>query len=99
MCSESLLADSIIYSFFAYGSTKYLYLALISLVDGSVSVRYKSTISCSFLYGSGANGDYIIASANINHLVIYNRVTTSFIIKMFSGSPLYGLTVEPTTGR
>ena len=39
--SKSLLISSSIYSFINYGNPKYIYLAVLSLSDGSVSSRYK----------------------------------------------------------
>ena len=45
--SESLLISSSIYTLFLYGSSpKYAYMAVISVSDGTVSNRYKSSISC-----------------------------------------------------
>ena len=47
--SESLLISSIIYSFFIYGSTsQYVYMVAISLSDGTVSNRHKSSITTIF---------------------------------------------------
>ena len=97
--SESLLVSSSIYSFFAYGSSfRYLYLAVISLNDGSVSSRYKSSVGCDSVYGAGYSGDYIIASVWSNNLLIFNKATNTFIMKVFTGN-LYGIGYEITTGR
>ena len=83
--SESLLVSSSIYSFFVYGSTQYVYMAVISLSDKSVSSRYKSSITCSTVYGSAASGDYIAVSIQVSpqSLLIFNRVTNSITIKIF----------------
>ena len=99
--SESLLISSSIYSFFPYGSTShYVYMAIISLSDGTVSNRYKSSISCTYIFGSGANGDYIAASVQWTpiYLLIFNRATNLFDIKSFSGTILFGIGLY-TTGR
>ena len=98
--SESLLISSSIYSFFSYGSPQYLYMAVISLSDGTVSNRFKSSISCSSsVYGSGVNGDYIAASVVwfSYNLLMFNRETNLFDIKSFSGY-LFGISLD-TTGR
>ena len=61
--SESVLdsSRSIIYLFFTYGSTPYLYFAGVSVSDGSVAtIRYKSGTSILFVWGSALNGDYIV---------------------------------------
>ena len=99
--SESLLISSSIYTFFPYGSVKYLYMAVISLSDGSVSNRYKSSIACDYLSGSGVNGDYIVASIywSSSYLLMFNRATNAFTIKSFSGTYLYGVALETPTNR
>ena len=98
--SESLLISSSIYTFFSYGSTKYVYMAVISVSDGTVSNRYKSSISCTNVFGSGVSGDYIAASVSWSsyYLLMLNRATNLFAIKSFSGTYLYGIGLD-TTGR
>ena len=102
--SESLLISSTIYTLFPYGSTsQYVYMAVISLSDGTVSNRYKSTIGCAhiYVYGSGANGDYIAASiqwSSSTYLLMFYRATNLFDIKSFSGAYLYQTDLD-TTGR
>ena len=97
--SESLLISSSIYTLFPYGSPQYVYMAVISVSDGTIGNRYKSSISCTFVYGSGANGDYIAASVRWSsyYLLMFNRATNLFDIKSFSGN-LYGIGLD-TTGR
>ena len=97
--SESLLISSSIYTFFAYGSSQYVYMAVISLSDGTVSNRFKSSVSCSNVFGSGANGDYIAASVrwSSDYLLMFNRATNLLNIKSFSGF-LHGIGLD-TTGR
>ena len=83
---------------FTYGSTSsslfYLYFTSFSVSSGSVlSTRYRSNISCPFLYGSemGAmSGDYIALSANCptRYLLIVNTASSSFSVKLFSGAAL-----------
>ena len=90
--SESLLISSSIYTLFAYGSaTYYVYMAVISISDGTVSNRYKSSTSCSFVWGSGVNGDYIVASVQWTSysLLMFNRATNLFDIKSFSGTSFF----------
>ena len=100
--SESLLiSSSSIYTFFIYGSSvQYAYMAVISLSDSKVSNRYKSSISCTQVYGSAVNGDYIAASVicSSSYLLMFNRATNLFDIKSFSGTYLYGIGLD-TTGR
>ena len=101
--SESLLISSTIYTFFPYGSTKYVYMAVISLSDGTVSNRYKSTIGSTQVNvdGSGVNADYIVASiawSSSFYLLMFNRATNLFDVKLFSGTYLYGIGLD-TTGR
>ena len=99
--SESLLISSSIYTFFAYGSsTIYVYMAMISVSDGAVSNRYKSSLSCSAVWGSGVSGDYIAASVtwSSDYLLMFNRAANLFDIKSFSGTYLRGIGLD-TTGR
>ena len=96
--SESVLVSSTIYSFFTYGNLTYLYLAKISLDNGSVTARYKSSTTCSYIYGSAYNGDYIVVSVCSN-LLILNIVDNSITIKSLSGIYLYWGLTEIETGR
>ena len=96
---------STIYSAFTYGSTSsslfYLYFTSFSVSSGSVlSTRYRSNISCPFLYGSAMSGDYIALSANCptRYLLIVNTASSSFSVKLFSGAALLGGGVD-STGR
>ena len=98
--SESVLISSSIYTFFPYGSTtQYVYMAVISVSDGTVSNRYKSSISCTLSYGSAVSGDYIAASIKWTsyYLLTFNRATNLFDIKSFPDY-LYGIGLD-TTGR
>ena len=96
--SESASLFSSIYSFFTFGSTKYLYLAVISQENGYVSIRYKSSITCDRAYGLAVSGNFILASVCYNNLLIFNTVDNSFIIKSLSFN-IYGQTIETATGR
>ena len=98
--SESLLVSSTIYTFFPYGSTQHVYMAVISLSDGTVSNRYKSSTSCTAVYGSGVNADYIVASVycSSSYLLMFNRASNLFDIKLSSIDYLYGIGLD-TTGR
>ena len=100
--SESLMISPSFYTFFPYGSStfQYLYMAVISLSDGTASNRYKSSIICSNVLGSGVSGDYIAVSVacSTNDLLIFNRATNLFGAKSFSGSGLYGVGLD-ATGR
>ena len=74
-------------------------MAVISLLDGSVSNRYKSSISWTQVYGSGVNGDYIAASVQWStsfYLLMFNRPTNLFDVKSFSGTSLYGISLDTT---
>ena len=99
--SESLLISSSIYTFFLYGSSQYVYMAVISLSDGIVNNRYKSSISCSYVFGSGVSGDYIavcVQWSSSHYLLMFKRATNLFdIIKSFAGI-LFGIGLD-TTGR
>ena len=74
-------------------------MAVISVSDGTVSNRYKSSISCTGVNGSGVNGDYIAASlyCSSNFLLMFNRATNLFDAKSFAGD-LLGIGLD-TTGR
>ena len=99
--SESLLISSSIYTFFPYGSsTQYVYMAVISISDGSVSNRYKSSVSCTAVIGSGVSGNYIVASVRwpSSYLLMFNKATNLFDIRSFSG-PYLDIIVSDTFGR
>ena len=100
--SESLLSldSSSIYWFFIYGSTPYLYFAVLSVSDGSVgSTRYKSSIAVNQAFGSALNADYAVVSTNTpNSLVIYS-ISSSILSIISTTSSIYGLNIEPTSGR
>ena len=96
-------SGSTIYSAFGYGynSVYYLYFTSLSASSGSVlSTRYRSNISCITLYGSAMSGDYIALSAvcPTPYLVIVNTASSSFSVKLFSGTMLLGGGVD-STGR
>ena len=102
--SKSLLISSSIYSFINYGNPKYLYLVVISLSDGSVSSRYKSSFNWSVpsVYGSEVSGDYIaalISCPNLTYLLLFNRVTNIFTIKTYSEMFIYAILLERTTNK
>ena len=100
--SESQLVSSSIYTFFPYGSTKYLYMVVISLSNGSVSTRYKSSVDCSLVNGSTASGDYVVATVLCTthyYILMFNTVTNTFTIESFSGTYLYGVGLESTTNK
>ena len=97
--SGSVFASSSIYSFFIFGNTQYLYMAVISSADGTVNARYKSSVSWSNVHKLDISGDYIAASAWSNMLVVFNRVTNEFSNRYFSGNFLFGIGLEESTGR
>ena len=98
--SDSLSISSSIYTFFPYGSSKYAYMVVFSVSDGTVINRYKSSISWEYVYGSAVSGDYIVVSVYCSsyYLLMFNRATNMFDIKSFFGSFLYGIGLD-TTGR
>ena len=99
--SESLLISSSIYTLFPYGSsTHYVYMVVISLSDGTVSNRYKSSVSWTNVWGSTVNGDYIAVTVRWTsyYLLMFNRATNLFDFKLFSGANLYKIGLD-TTGR
>ena len=99
--SESLLISSTIYTLFPYGSPQYAYMAVISVSDGTVSNRFKSSISCTAVWGSGVSGDYIVASVQwppSYYLLMFNRATNIFDIRSFPGTYLVGICLD-TAGR
>ena len=101
--SESVLSEDglSIYSFINFGSSRYLYFVSLSVSTGSVvGTRYKSSVTTNYVWGSALNGDYLIASVESpTSLVMYSLSTSTFTIKWFSGTYLYGWGVEPSTGR
>ena len=81
--SESLLATDTtkFYTFFVYGNPKYLYFMTISSADGSVvSSRYKSSTTCSQVYGTALNGGYVLATA-CDNLLIMDTTSYTFTTK------------------
>ena len=102
--SESLLISSSIYTFFPYGSSFYIYMAVISLSNGSVSSRYKSSIYCTnpYIWGSGVSEDYIVASIECSswfYLLIFNKATNEFNIKIPYNTAIYKIELETATNR
>ena len=102
--SESFLISSSIYSFFLYqkSGTTYAYMITISATDGSVSNRYKSSISWVQVFGSAVSGDNIVISVRTTSpcsLVIFNIAIHEFTIRSFSGNFIYGIGFEPVTNR
>ena len=101
--SESVLSsdNSKIYSFFIFGSTRYLYFATFAVSNGNVlSSRYKSNIGWAGVYGSASNGNSImtIIMRTTYSLLIFDTTTSSITIKDFIGD-LYGWTVDTSSGR
>ena len=102
--SESFLSadKATVNFFFVYGSTKYLYYVRFATASGSViGTRYKSSILWSQVYGSVIQGDYVLCTAgwSSQNLVIFNTISSTFIIKSFSDSNLYNLASDSLTGR
>ena len=101
--SQSLLISSSIYSFFPYGGTSsYVYMVVISLSNGSVNSRYKSSVGCSYVWGSGVSGDFIAVSMYCHtylYLLMFNRAANVFIVKTFTGSFLLKIGLETSTNR
>ena len=98
--SQLSLDGLTIYSFFIFGSTKYLYFAAMSALTGSVTAdRFKSSISITYITGSALYGDYAIASTNTPSLLIYKISSASFIVKLSSMNNHYSWAVESTSGR
>ena len=101
--SESVLSSdgSTVYSFFTFGSTRYLYFCGLSVSDGSVeTTRYKSSTTLSSVWGSALNGDYVVATTSSpTSLVIFSISSSAFTIKSFSDLYLFGWGVEPSSGR
>ena len=99
--SETVVISSTIYSFFLYGTTSntYGYGALLDLNTGSVSLRYKSSITCQDIYSSIVSGDYIAVALtwSVKILLLYNTATNTFNIR--SSIPIYGVNVEVSNGR
>ena len=88
--SESILSSdqSIIYSFFLFGTfpTYYLYFAGLSVTDGSVeTTRYMSNISVTSVWGSALNGDYVVTqkidSSELLNILKLNTNLTNNICK------------------
>ena len=76
-------------------------MAIISLSDGSVSSRYKSSTICYTVMGSAVSGDYIAVTITTSSqgLLMFNRATNSITIKTFSVGNLYLIGLEPSTNR
>ena len=102
--SESLLvSSSLIYTFYVYGVSpaQYLYMAEISLTDQSVNRRYKSSIACNYVWGTATSSEYVVATAYCSNpfLLMFNRETNAFTIKLFSGSSIFNIGLDSTTDR
>ena len=104
--SEVLLSPgkTTIFTLFIYGSTTYAYYAAFKSADGSVvGSRYKSNIAWNYVYGSTLVGDTIAATLTCSptqmFICLYNKTASSFEFKQFSGTSLYGMTLEPSSGR
>ena len=101
--SETVVISSTIYSFFVYGvsTTTYGYSALLDLNTGSVSLRYKSSIICQYIYSLIVSGDYIAVAltCGVGSLLLYNTATNTFNIRSLSSMAFYGVNVEASTGR
>ena len=98
--SQLSLDGSIIYSFFIYGSTKYLYFASLYASNGTVvSSRFKSSISITSVSSSALFGDYVIALTNSPSLLIYNIPSVMLIVKSTSMSNLFSWSIELSSGR
>ena len=98
--SETLLSstDSTkLYSFFTYGSSKYAYFATLNATNGNViGSRFKSSTSCSSIYGMAEKGNYLLATVlwTNYYLVLVDITSFTFSIKLFSGISLYGTSVD-----
>ena len=99
--SESILVSSSIYTFFTYGGSTRLYMAELSLSDGSASKFYKESSTWGRVYGIAVTGDYIVVCTQwiTAEILTYNKATNVFTIKKFAGTRLYGVNLEPITGR
>ena len=102
---ESLLSSdsSKIYSIYAYGNPQYLYFITLNSTDGSViGTRYKSTISWLNIYGSAEISNYLIVTiklASSAALFVFDTTAIKFTFKSFSGTVLYQIAQDPTSGR
>ena len=76
-------------------------MAVMSSSNGSVNNRYKSSMSCTNVKGSGISGDYVAASVLCSsaYLLMFNRATNVFTTKSFIGTFLYGIGLEAATNR
>ena len=99
--SESVLVSSSIYSFFTYGDTRYLYLAIFPMGGSDVTTRYKSSSNWDYVYGSAVSGNNIIVSAQCSgsKLIVYNLATNAFTINAFNGQELFGCALEQSSSR
>ena len=93
---------SLIYSLYAFGSTRYLYFISLSITDGSiVDSRYKSSISWSEAWGILINGDYLVFSVicSTPQLFVFNLKTSEFKLKSFTGDFIFQLLNDPANQR
>ena len=104
--SSSLLSTdkSRIYNLFVYrqSSIDNIYFNSFQTLSGAiVGNMYKSTISCSLVYGSVLNGDNIFATLACSslYLIIYNITSSLFTFKSFSGTNLYDVAIESGSNR
>ena len=104
--SESILSSdsTYIYTTFTYGSTtQYMYLTTLKSSDGTVvGSRYRTSISIEGILGLTQQGDYLAWTSFYSTtyiLTLWNTITFEFTHKQFSGSYLYQVIVEATSGR
>ena len=103
--SESALSpySSQIYSFYAYQNPQYFYFTTLNATNGDlIGSQYRSSENWDSVYGF-AEAEYFLAtivswSVGYN-LLIFNKGTSTFIIKYYLTDNLYGWTIETKTGR
>ena len=102
--SENQISNdySKIYALFIFEATSNLFFLTFNANDGSVTdSKYKSNLSCNFVFGSTKNSDYLLFSSYcspIYVLILYNTNTSTFSYKNCDFI-LYGISVELSTGR
>ena len=98
----SSIDGSKIYTFYIYDNVNYLYFVVLNSSTGAIlNSRYKSSIQCTSVNASSLNGDYLAANVVCStvHLALFNLEASIFSTYSFTQSNLYGINVDPSSGR
>ena len=72
-----------------------------STTGALIDSRYKSNVACGDVYGFKQKDTYLLASIQCTsfYLFLIDTTSFSFTIRLFSGTSLYGIAIDPSDGR